>query len=367
MPKTPDISVIIPVYNSAADLRQCLDSILWQTFPDIEIICIDDGSTDDSLAILDEFAAKDNRFISVGKYSGGVASAKNTGLDMARGKYVLFVEPSDWIAHQLCERTYCKAEGSKAEMVFFNMLPFNQQGMFFDCLFKYPKIDCCFKPASVPQLLAYPTASNLLFLRNLIKEMRFTQGIMMEDRPFLVEACIRAKRALLLDEALYYRRREKDSEISSYKHIDHSTFFQSIDAVRSILKKYGLYNTPLEWAIDASELEMYHRQIKSLSGMNSRTFFLIAHQRTRLFPWDKVTDALGPMGHVSMLHDRTYARFVRYLRRGSFWRYSFGLMVGNWACEKYLPFALPVVGRLIEWWHMLVRIVHIHRLKANMF
>ncbi len=366
MPKAPEISVIIPVHNSAINLYQCLDSIRLQTFSDIEIICVNDGSTDHSLAILEEFAAKDSRFTIIDKYSSGFPSARNTGLDAAKGKYVLFVESSDWIAHQLCERTHYKAEEWKAEMVFFNMLPFDQQGMFFDCLFKYPKINGCFEPTSVPQLLTCPTASNRLFRRDLIKDMRFIEGIIMEGRPFSAEASIRAKRALLLDEALYYCRRERDLKISRFEHIDHAPFFQSVDAVRSVFKKYGLNDTLYEWVIGASDLEIYMRQIKSLYGRHCRTFFSMAHQRTRRFIWDKVTEVSGNMNGVPLLRDRTYTHFIKCLRRGGFWRYSFGLLVRNWPREKHLLFALPVVGRFIEWCYMLVSMVKICRHRENM-
>lgn len=88
-------SIIIPVYNAAKYLRPCLDSVLAQTERDWECICIDDGSTDGSAAILDEYAAKDARFQIVHKKNEGVAVARNAGLDLARGEYVCFVDADD--------------------------------------------------------------------------------------------------------------------------------------------------------------------------------------------------------------------------------------------------------------------------------
>lgn len=93
----PFFSIIIPVYNVAPYLRECLDSVLVQTFTDWECLCVDDGSTDESGAILDEYAQKDPRFRVFHKPNGGVSSARNLGLDKVRGKWILFVDADDYI------------------------------------------------------------------------------------------------------------------------------------------------------------------------------------------------------------------------------------------------------------------------------
>lgn len=93
----PKISVIVPVYNVERYLRKCLDSIIAQTFSDWECICVDDGSPDNSGKILDEYAAKDKRFVIIHKENGGVSSARNAGLDMARGEYITFCDSDDWV------------------------------------------------------------------------------------------------------------------------------------------------------------------------------------------------------------------------------------------------------------------------------
>ena len=95
---SPAFSIIIPVYNVAPYLRECLDSVLAQTFTDWECICIDDGSTDGSGAILDEYAAKDSRFRVFHQQNAGVSAARNKGLDEAQGEWVCFVDGDDAIA-----------------------------------------------------------------------------------------------------------------------------------------------------------------------------------------------------------------------------------------------------------------------------
>ncbi|WP_164667396.1 glycosyltransferase family 2 protein [Virgibacillus doumboii] len=108
----PEISIIVPVYNSSPYIKKCLDSILTQTFKNFELIVVNDGSTDHSGDICNQYAQKDNRVRVVHKKNGGVASARNTGLEMAKGEYVSFVDGDDWIyedmyliLYELCKKT----------------------------------------------------------------------------------------------------------------------------------------------------------------------------------------------------------------------------------------------------------------------
>ncbi len=109
----PKVSVIVPVYNTEKYLRRCVDSILAQTFPDYELLLIDDGSKDTSGAICDEYAERDSRVRVFHKPNGGVSSARNIGLDNARGRYVTFVDSDDWVEREmLASMALCVAEGS---------------------------------------------------------------------------------------------------------------------------------------------------------------------------------------------------------------------------------------------------------------
>lgn len=90
------VSVVIPIYNLPKYLRQCVDSVLCQTFDDFEVILVDDGSTDECVTIVDEYAAKDSRVKAVHKKNGGLSSARNAGLDIAEGDYVIFLDSDDW-------------------------------------------------------------------------------------------------------------------------------------------------------------------------------------------------------------------------------------------------------------------------------
>lgn len=100
------ISIIVPVYNSEKYLRKCLDSLINQTFKDIEIIMINDGSTDNSEKIIKEYQKKDKRIVLFNKKNGGQSSARNLGLSRAKGKYISFIDSDDYIQPNLCEKLY---------------------------------------------------------------------------------------------------------------------------------------------------------------------------------------------------------------------------------------------------------------------
>ena len=100
----PKISVIVPVYNVEAYLGRCVDSILGQTFTDFELILVDDGSKDTSSAICDEYAKKDERITVIHKENAGVSAARNTGLDVACGEYIMFVDSDDYIHTKMFEK-----------------------------------------------------------------------------------------------------------------------------------------------------------------------------------------------------------------------------------------------------------------------
>ncbi len=113
----PEVSVIVPVYNAEKYLRKCVDSLLAQTFRYFEVILVDDGSPDRSGAICDEYAEKDPRVRVFHKENGGVSSARQCGLDHARGEYTIHADPDDWVEPNMLEELYAKAKAEDADMV----------------------------------------------------------------------------------------------------------------------------------------------------------------------------------------------------------------------------------------------------------
>ena len=114
------VSIVIPIYNAAPYLRKCLDSVVNQTLKNVEIIFIDDGSTDGSSEICQEYAAKDSRIIYYKKENEGLAAARQDGIERANGKYVGFVDSDDWLELNMYERMYTEAIKENADIVFCN-------------------------------------------------------------------------------------------------------------------------------------------------------------------------------------------------------------------------------------------------------
>ena len=102
----PKVSIIIPVYNVEPFLARCLDSVVGQTLRGIEIICVDDGSPDRSIDILNRYAAQDDRIRVISQENRGLGGARNRGFDAATGEFILFVDSDDWIDPAYCERLY---------------------------------------------------------------------------------------------------------------------------------------------------------------------------------------------------------------------------------------------------------------------
>ena len=111
------VSIIIPVYNVSKYLRTCLDSVINQTYKDLEIICINDGSTDDSLEILKEYSIKDNRIIIIDKKNAGVSAARNDGIEKSSGEYVFCMDSDDYIDNDFIEVFYNNAKKNNSDLV----------------------------------------------------------------------------------------------------------------------------------------------------------------------------------------------------------------------------------------------------------
>lgn len=122
---SPKFSIILPVYDVEPFLIQCLNSIVNQSLPDFEVICINDGSKDNSLKILNQYADKDKRFIIISQENQGQGVARNKGLEIATGEYVIFVDPDDWIELDALEQIYKTFNVTKAEVIEFNYREYN--------------------------------------------------------------------------------------------------------------------------------------------------------------------------------------------------------------------------------------------------
>lgn len=223
----PQVSVIVPVYNAEKYLAQCVDSILAQTFHDIEVILVDDGSTDSSPALCDAYAEKDSRVKVIHKANGRAASARNAGMKIAQGNYIAFVDSDDWIAPEMYE----KMLGTNADVVLCDYVRFQGEQEF---PFTQPNIREGFYdkeqlraevyPHLVMDGLEYPiTISNwaLLIRKEIIVKNRlsYREDIhISEDAPFGSEVLYCASSfAYLKGQRFYHYRITEGSASKTYK------------------------------------------------------------------------------------------------------------------------------------------------------
>ena len=113
----PKITIILPIYNTKCELERCLDSVLEQTYSNLEIICVDDGSTDGSEKILDDYAVRDKRIRAIHQENGGESKARNVGLQLMTGQYVGFLDCDDWIEPDMYESLLGIILSKKADIV----------------------------------------------------------------------------------------------------------------------------------------------------------------------------------------------------------------------------------------------------------
>lgn len=211
--KQKTISVIVPVYNGEQYLSQCIESILGQTYPAIEVILINDGSKDSSLKICREYEKKDNRLKVYDIPNGGVSRARNFGLSVATGDYIAFVDCDDFLAPDMYRKLLEKAESEHADMTFCKYICLEQERERI-----YPEIAlnkfvdnkdfsyffCCEKEVNnyiMGSCWRVLTKSSLLGETRFHTDLRFV-----EDLIFIMELTVKATKLALVDEYLYHYR-----------------------------------------------------------------------------------------------------------------------------------------------------------------
>lgn len=188
------VSIIVPVYNVANYLPKCVDSLLVQTYNDIEILLIDDGSTDGSGEIADQYAKQDNRIRTFHQPNGGISAARNKGLEVMRGDYVMFVDGDDYVSKHFCKAALDLAIKNQVDIVSFGYYTFQEQGGELELRATHePRfLD---KEQAIQELILrsdvmYNYAWNKFFKSQLFKDLRFPEGMTFEDSAIMHRKCI---------------------------------------------------------------------------------------------------------------------------------------------------------------------------------
>ncbi len=230
------VSIIVPVYNVAPFLPEALESFLAQTLKDVEIICIDDGSTDNSAAILENYASKDKRLKNFSQTNLGATVARNQGMSAARGKYLTFVDADDRINLQALGYLYFEAERLQTDILLFNYLMV-ENGKYHRCTLLDEIFSCfgdtvfSFEEAKELLYFVHGTTFGRFYRREMLYRHRLEFPVSIsicEDFVFWIEAMLVAKRFAICNQIFYFYR--KDVENSLIKR------FSSLG--REILRSY---------------------------------------------------------------------------------------------------------------------------------
>ncbi len=184
---TPKVSVIIPVYNVEKYLRECLDSVVKQTLKEIEIICVDDGSTDKSLEILKEYAKKDNRITVITQKNLHAGVARNAGLTVARGEYVHFLDSDDWVEKDIYTKSLSDIDKDDIDVYVFNFNDVDNLNKTVKLHSSYTQYKNIFRFEEDKTMLQRPVVPwNKLYKRSFIKKnnLKFDATVVANDRTF---------------------------------------------------------------------------------------------------------------------------------------------------------------------------------------
>ena len=247
----PEVSIVIPVYNAEKYLEQCLDSIVSQTYYNIEIICIDDGSKDNSLKILRKYAENDNRFIVLEQQNHGAAVARNEGIKIARGKYIIFLDCDDYVDADLVSKALNKAEKFNTDIVIFKAVAFNSQTEKRRCLNdKINKFKIYFnKTFSVFDISEDIFNSFLLapwnkfYRTDFIKKngLYFQNIRRSNDIYFTTTSLVKAQKIILLNDVLTYYRKGTNTNLQAGNEKTPLEFYKALNKLKDYLEKEEIY------------------------------------------------------------------------------------------------------------------------------
>ena len=234
------ISIIVPVYNAQPFLERCLKSILGQTYKDIQLVLVDDGSVDRSGQICDEFAAKDSRILVIHQKNAGVSAARNAGLQAATGEYIGFVDADDYIAPDMYEQALNQL--GDHDMVMWDAVTVWPDGKTQADTIDLLKTDSSLQKKDwSPDLLRYMAGAvwRCLYRRELLEDVRFPVGIKLsEDRLFNMEAMGKAQSLAYFKQGLYYRVVREGSACNRYHGDKFEKSLLAMEYADKIIEKY---------------------------------------------------------------------------------------------------------------------------------
>lgn len=284
-----EISVIIPVYNIQQHLRECLDSVLGQSYPHLQVICVDDGSTDESPAILAQYAQKDNRVQVIRQQNAGPGAARNTGLEAATGEYVIFLDSDDWFEPDFLEKMVDTAVREGADVAICRAVEFDtNSGRELPSQWMMKKQYLPGKLAFAPQEMAdhlfqftYGMPWDKFYRRELLTSsgIRYPALKNSEDLAFVYPTLLAAKRIAVVDEVLIHHRINRMASVSNSRCGQPEAPYEAFQIVKEYLEQHQLMDTYrrsfLNWAM---EFLVWHISNMSQRDIQKQYLNTLRHQ-----------------------------------------------------------------------------------------
>lgn len=296
-----EVSVIIPVYNVENYVKKCIDSVINQTYTNIEIILVDDGSTDSCGSICKEYSLRDNRILVIHKKNGGLSEARNVGLSYAKGNYILFVDGDDYIEKNMIEKLYNTILSNDSDMALCNFFYVDENEevcgvspeINTENLDKYSAQKMLFEEdKEVPYIVMW----NKLFKKEILDDIRFPIGKIHEDEFVIHHIYDRCQSISVITDRLYYYVQRKGSIINqpiSVKKLDYYEafydrfLFYEKKGYKDLLFIYKNYLNNRSWKRDLVKAsnKLERKRVKDIDGMIK---YMIKHSGAKLNFKDKI-------------------------------------------------------------------------------
>lgn len=236
----PLISIIIPVYNVAEYLPKCLDSVVGQTYDKLEIIVVDDGSTDQSPEICDKYASVDNRIKVIHKQNGGLSDARNAGINIATGDYISFIDSDDWVHPGYITNLITNCSRSNAQIAIAKFIATNDDNYPCEDHILVQKAKILSPENAISDTLYQKSLDNSawgkLYDARLFNNLRFKAGIGYEDLQLFYKIYEKADRIVAFDTPLYFYRLRPGSYLNTFS-IRRADVLDIVDEIENYMQK----------------------------------------------------------------------------------------------------------------------------------
>ena len=291
----PLISVVVPVYKVEKYLDKCIESIVKQTYKNLEIILVDDGSPDTCPAICEKWKEKDSRVKVIHKENGGLSSARNAGVKIARGEYIGFIDSDDYIDPEMYEVLQSQLTKTNADLAICSVRWVNEDNSPYTDVCKSPIKDeildknAAFLKLTPPDSFYYVTAMNKLYKRHILDKVSFPEGRIHEDEFTIHRFFGECERVVTVERELYFYVQRKNSIM----HTNFST--KRLDAIEAFLDRYHYFKA---------------------NGVNDVTFFALYKGYSALVYFMKQVDVFKYRKDISPYVRKLSAELAPNLRVG---------------------------------------------------